>query len=117
MTHTLNKEKGTEELNGQAIPLFPAHSILIPALCVGVIPHGVSLDTSWEEAGDESSWVMLVPEPGALLAHGLLIVSGPVPDGDVTTTVFNLTNEEKRLRRTECVSRLVKMTGASWSPL
>jgi hypothetical protein len=111
MTHTLVKDTANVTvLDGDAIPLLPAHSVVIPALCIGVIPHGVALDSD----GEDPSWVLMVPEPSALLAHGLMVMTQAVEDGDVITVVFNITSKEKRLLKGECVSRLVKVPGAAW---
>jgi len=86
------------------------NSVAIPALCVGVLPHGMelTLDDSLQ------SWVMLVREPGMLTIRGLWIDQGPVKTGPITTTVFNMTNQEVRIRKGEVVSRLLRVQGARW---
>ena len=114
MIHTLTKEfMGSVILGEESLPLHPIHTLVVPALCVGRIVHGMDLLSS----GSDPSWVCLVPEPETLIRHGLLVESGPVDDGIVVTTVFNLTNTEKRLTKRDCISRLIKIPGAKWSSL
>lgn len=116
MKHTLTKDLGNVRLEDVAVPLLPLHSIVIPALCMGRIVHGLVMVTDWDNE-DEPSWVCLISEPNTLTTHGLWIESGPVYDGEIITTVFNLTNVEKRIRKTDVVSRLVRIPGAMWKAL
>jgi len=114
MTHTLLNSKGDSwSLDTLPVKLFPERTVVIPALCTGVIPHDITLRTA--PADYTLSWVMLVSEPGVLFNEGLLVVSGPMNDGEVTTTVFNLSNKEKRLAKSVCISRLIKVPGATWT--
>ncbi len=116
-THVLryedrNGEAVSDELGSTSYPLKAMHTVLIPALCMGTIPHGIVLETStWELS---PSLVMLVSEPLAMISHNLIVAQGPVDDGDVVTYAFNMSNEALRVRKGEVVSRLIKISGVSW---
>lgn len=109
--HSLTQEfMGTVMITGEPVPLAAVHSVVIPALCMGRIPHGLTLDLD----GGEESTILLVREPGALLVQGLLVEQGPISAGAVETVVFNLTNSEIRVRKGVVVSRLIRVLGSRW---
>jgi hypothetical protein len=87
------------------------HTVIIPALCLGTIPHGVHLESSCSGA---ACFVMLIGEPDLIVSHNLIVVPRPVPEGDVVTYVFNLSNSQLRIRKGEVISRLIRMLGTSW---
>jgi len=124
MLHKLSgtDRKGNKEmiwLEHLPFKLYTPHSVVIPALCQGRIPHGVLLESSYtaqsgEIADTTHSLVALVPDPLVMVTHNLLVQTGPVDDGDIFTYVFNLSNEQLIIRKWESVSRLVRLNGSIW---
>jgi hypothetical protein len=86
---------------------------------MGIVPHGVALETIAEVPIESifmpiNSMVWLVREPNTMVSHNLIIDQGPVMDGDIFTSVFNLSNSQLRIRKGEVVSRLVCIQGVTW---
>ena len=104
--------QGGVQLYNRPIPLPALHSVAVPALCMAVIPHGLELISVPDDR--EDSLVMLVKGTNILTTRGLLIEQGPLCDGIVTTVVFNMTNQELRIRKGEVVSHLIRVIGCSW---
>jgi hypothetical protein len=83
-------------------PLVVPKTIEVAALCFGLIPHEVRL-----ELGESA--VFLLGRPGTLLDMSLLVSSGLMDDGDVSTVVFNLSNKAVRIRKGSIISWLVEV--------
>ncbi len=96
------------------------NSVRVPALCLGMVPHRLTLRTHPGGLDMETletpphSFILLVGEPNVLMSHGLLIVPRVITDGDVFTHVFNLSNKEMLVRKGEVLSRLVRVLGSVW---
>ena len=84
---------------GQAVPLPAIASIDVPPLCCAVIPHGLLIETDGP--------VVKVSEPHIFMERSLLVETCLVRDGEVTTAVFNLSGERRRIRKGDVISRLV----------
>ncbi len=104
-----------------SVPLKAMHSLVIPALCQGIVPHEFELTTDicFEDpkeyrVDEEKTAIWLVPEPGLMTSRNLIVLTGPIEDGPVLTHVFNLSNEQLRIRKGEVISRLVLVEGHIW---
>lgn len=82
--------------------LTAAHSVSIPALCLGQIPHDYTVR-------EERLWVVRVP--GVLVDRSLLVDQGPVwaSSTKLCTQVFNLSASEQIIHKGESVSMLVRI--------
>lgn len=116
MIHSVIKEDGggTHYVLDTPYRLEARHTLLIPALCLGTIPHGIVANSRMTDTGDQHSFLMIVGEPDVLVSHNLIVCPQPVPNGDVVTYVFNISSQQLRIRKGEVISRLVRVLGSVW---
>jgi hypothetical protein len=103
------EENLTEEHNNT--PLLVAYSVIIPALCMGMVPHY----TVFSVDEDNTNWgvsVWIVREPYVMETHNLIVDQGPILPGEIFTRVFNLSNKALKIRKGEAISRLMLVAGS-----
>lgn len=90
--------------------LVVSKTIIIPALCVGTLPHN-NIKVIMNPQPDRVSELWLVRLPIALSELNLLVDQGPIdPTQEITTKVLNLNHRAFKVAAGRVISRLVSVS-------
>lgn len=92
-----------------SLDLVVTKTIRIPALCIGTLPHDVRLIMDRDTPITSTIWLVRLPHVWTEL-H-LLVDQGPIDTSrEVTTLVFNISQEPIKVPKGTVVSRLVSVS-------
>lgn len=95
----------------KALPLIATRKAYIDPGCSASLYHELSLARAEYEWGDpiHPKPLFIMPDKSHLIEDGLLVESCPYTGGPVTTSVFNMSNEMKKIKEGEVYSILYWM--------
>lgn len=88
---------------GSRIALSLPRSYVIEPVSFAVINHHLRIQI------EERGLVMIVRAPGIMETYRLLVDQGPLANGSIKTTVFNLSDRRAHIDRSEVLSWLMEI--------
>lgn len=88
------------------IPLVVSHTIQIEAQTMARVRHDLTLS---REVNGISPTVIVMRAPDTFTNLMLLVDQGPIDDGEIWTSVFNMSNARVRVQKGDVISLLLEI--------